>query len=167
MLVTVRDHFKKPILQEDRYDLMGKTIAMKMRGLEVNQRLIAEKMINDILFEAEMGTLAPPRSASFSGYPDYNWRASNYSSHTSSPHFSPQGSSSSTSLHGGYSPSHGHSQIGGRAQFQGVLPRHVEMQGEIDETQQSRRGSPAIGQQRAEVQSRADGFPQHLNDTKH
>lgn len=145
---------------------MGKTIAIKMRSLEVNQRLIAEKKINDILYEAEMGTLTPPRSASSSGYPDHNWRVSNYSSHTSSPHFSPQGSSPSTSLHGGYSPGHAYSQIGERAQFQGVPPRHVEMQlGAIDETQH-RGATPAIGQLPAEVQSQADGFPQHLNDTQ-
>ncbi|CAH1988849.1 unnamed protein product [Acanthoscelides obtectus] len=56
-LMTVRDHFKTPKEQLDRFDLLGKTIAVKLRGLEKRQALIAEKKIGDILFEAEMGSL--------------------------------------------------------------------------------------------------------------
>ncbi|KAF5278921.1 hypothetical protein FQR65_LT15496 [Abscondita terminalis] len=58
VLSTVRDHFKSPKEQQlDRYDLLGKSIAVKLRGLEKRQALIAEKKIGDILFEAEMGFL--------------------------------------------------------------------------------------------------------------
>lgn len=57
VLVSVNEHFKRPAPLEDRYDLMGKTIAIKLRALEKTQRLIAEKIINDTLFEAEMGHL--------------------------------------------------------------------------------------------------------------
>lgn len=57
VLVPVQDHFNRPQVQEDRYDLVGKTIAMKLRGLGDRQSLIVEKKINDILFEAEMDTL--------------------------------------------------------------------------------------------------------------
>ncbi|XP_041969576.1 uncharacterized protein LOC121726319 isoform X2 [Aricia agestis] len=42
---------------EDRFDIFGKSVAMKMRGLSSQQRLVAEKIINDTLFKAEMGIL--------------------------------------------------------------------------------------------------------------
>lgn len=58
VLTTVRDHFKTPTEQLDRYDLLGKSIAVKLRGVEKRQALIAEKKIGDILFEAEMGYLS-------------------------------------------------------------------------------------------------------------
>lgn len=58
--MTVRDHFKTPKEQLDRFDLLGKSIAVKLRGLENRQALIAEKRISDILFEAEMGFLNTP-----------------------------------------------------------------------------------------------------------
>jgi len=60
VLLTVRDYLKRPSpveQREDRYDLLGKTIAMKLRTLEKRQRLLTEKIINDTLFEAEMGNL--------------------------------------------------------------------------------------------------------------
>lgn len=79
VLLSVRDHFKKPSPQEDRYDLMGKSIAMRIRSLEKRQRLIVEKRINDLLFEAEMGMLNVPTSSYSSEY------LSSPSSSTSSP----------------------------------------------------------------------------------
>lgn len=63
VLVAVRDHFKKPPSQDDRYDLMGKSFAMRIRALEKRQRLIVEKRINDIIFEAEMGMLNTPTNS--------------------------------------------------------------------------------------------------------
>lgn len=57
VLVSVRDHFKKPVAQDDRYDLMGKSIAMRIRALGKREALIVEKRITDLLFEAEMGML--------------------------------------------------------------------------------------------------------------
>nr|CAH7753324.1 unnamed protein product [Callosobruchus chinensis] len=62
VLVSVRDHFKKPVAQDDRYDLMGKSFAMRIRALEKREALIVEKRINDLLFEAEMGMLNPHSS---------------------------------------------------------------------------------------------------------
>ncbi|KAF5281638.1 hypothetical protein FQA39_LY17753 [Lamprigera yunnana] len=63
VLVSVRDHFKKPPPQDDRYDLMGKSIALRIRALEKRQRLIVEKKINDIIFEAEMGLMNTPTNS--------------------------------------------------------------------------------------------------------
>lgn len=57
----MRDHFKRPVpisAPEDRYDLLGRSIAIKLRSIEKRQRLMAEKIINDTLFDAEMGNLS-------------------------------------------------------------------------------------------------------------
>ncbi|KAF5273659.1 hypothetical protein FQA39_LY07349 [Lamprigera yunnana] len=60
---VMRDHFKKPPPQDDRYDLMGKSIALRIRALEKRQRLIVEKKLNDIIFEAEMGLMNTPTNS--------------------------------------------------------------------------------------------------------
>ncbi|XP_023241025.1 uncharacterized protein LOC111639383 [Centruroides sculpturatus] len=57
ILLTVNDHFKKPHVRDDRFDIFGKNVAMKLRGLPKQQMLIAEKLINETLFQAEMGNL--------------------------------------------------------------------------------------------------------------
>ncbi|EEZ99902.1 uncharacterized protein LOC655346 [Tribolium castaneum] len=44
-------------LEEDEFDLLGKIYASKLRKLEKAQRIYAEKIINDALFEAELGNL--------------------------------------------------------------------------------------------------------------
>lgn len=58
VLLSVKDHFKRPRTQEDRFDVYGKNVAMKMRDLAKLQRILAEKIINDVLSEAEMGNLS-------------------------------------------------------------------------------------------------------------
>ncbi|KAG8231412.1 hypothetical protein J437_LFUL012422 [Ladona fulva] len=74
VLMSVKEHFKKPCKQEDRLDMFGKIIVMKLRDLDPNQRRYAEKFINDVLFEAEGGNLdatyafvrqVPPQYQSF------------------------------------------------------------------------------------------------------
>ncbi|CAK1600117.1 unnamed protein product [Parnassius mnemosyne] len=60
ILLSVKDYFKRPAsasATEDRYDLVERSIAMKLKPLDKRQRLIAEKIINDTLFDAEMGNL--------------------------------------------------------------------------------------------------------------
>lgn len=57
VLLSVRDHFKRPKIEEDRYDIIGKGFAVRLRDLEEKQRIIAEKLMNDVLFEAEIGSL--------------------------------------------------------------------------------------------------------------
>lgn len=90
VLTSVRDHFKKPPQQEDRYDYYAKTVAAKLRGLGKHQALIAEKMINDILFEAELRNLSQPSrdqsSVSHHNSPPY----SSSPSPSASPHPSSQ-----------------------------------------------------------------------------
>lgn len=42
---------------EDRYDMIGRNVATKLREIPNKQRIFAEKLINDVLFEAELGSL--------------------------------------------------------------------------------------------------------------
>ncbi|XP_057332247.1 uncharacterized protein LOC130672053 [Microplitis mediator] len=42
---------------EDEFDAIGKNVAAKLRGMRLDQRIVAEKLINDVLFEAQLGTL--------------------------------------------------------------------------------------------------------------
>lgn len=56
LLSTVKEHFKKPRTTEDRFDVIGKTVSMKLQNLLKYQKmLIAEKLEKDTLFQAEMG----------------------------------------------------------------------------------------------------------------
>lgn len=45
------------IEKEDQYSVIGKNIAFKLRELPNETRLVTEKIINDILFEAQMGNI--------------------------------------------------------------------------------------------------------------
>ena len=50
LLTMVQDHLKA--LEEDENDVYAKTVAFKMRKLDPIQRFYAEKLMNDVLFEA-------------------------------------------------------------------------------------------------------------------
>lgn len=73
---------------EDQFDVQGRYIASKMRNLPQNQRIYAEKLINDILFEAEIGNLRPgcsihippvnPAPNIIQYYPNYSLPQSSY-----------------------------------------------------------------------------------------
>jgi patatin-like phospholipase/acyl hydrolase len=89
LLETIEQHFKKPKPKEDRHDVFDKNVALKMRDMSNNtQRLLAERIINDALFMAEMGQLAMSHSirdsihnASSMGFPTSQHFNNNY------PHF--------------------------------------------------------------------------------
>lgn len=57
VMTTVRDHFKRPVIRDDRYDILGKSVALRLRELPSQQKIIAEKIIHDTIYEAEMGSL--------------------------------------------------------------------------------------------------------------
>lgn len=57
VLLTVQDHFKRPLQRDDRFDIFGKNVAMKLRDLAKEQRILAEGIINEALFLAEMDRL--------------------------------------------------------------------------------------------------------------
>lgn len=42
---------------EDEFDIVGKNVAAKLRQIPRTQRIFAEKLINEVLFEAQLGTL--------------------------------------------------------------------------------------------------------------
>lgn len=44
-------------MMEDEYDAIGRNVAAKLRNMRLDQRIIAEKLVNDILFEAQLGNL--------------------------------------------------------------------------------------------------------------
>jgi len=43
--------------KEDMFEITGKNVASNLRILTKEQRIIAEKLINDVLYEAQLGTL--------------------------------------------------------------------------------------------------------------
>lgn len=61
-MLSVTKHFKQPKILEDCYDVFGKNVIMRLHDLLNNQRIIAQKLISDVLFAAEMGTLTTSTS---------------------------------------------------------------------------------------------------------
>ena len=45
------------MIAEDEFDAIGRNVAAKLRHMRLDQRIIAEKLLNDILFEAQLGSL--------------------------------------------------------------------------------------------------------------
>lgn len=45
-------------VMEDEFDAIGRNVAAKLRNMRLEQRIIAEKLLNDILFEAQLGNLS-------------------------------------------------------------------------------------------------------------
>lgn len=43
--------------EEDEYDAIGKNVASKLRRLNPEQRIFTEKIISDVLYEAQLTTL--------------------------------------------------------------------------------------------------------------
>lgn len=43
---------------ESEFDIIGKNVAKKLEKLPTQMQILAEKLINDVLFEAQMGTLS-------------------------------------------------------------------------------------------------------------
>ncbi|KAI4455749.1 hypothetical protein MML48_9g00000303 [Holotrichia oblita] len=60
LMESVRDHFKRPRpnITEDRCDIIGNNVAIKLRALDAKTISVAEKL-NDLIFEAELGHLTP------------------------------------------------------------------------------------------------------------
>lgn len=44
-------------MMEDEYDAVGYNVAAKLRSMRVDQRIIAEKLVNDVIFEGQLGNL--------------------------------------------------------------------------------------------------------------
>ncbi|KAJ8670557.1 hypothetical protein QAD02_001816 [Eretmocerus hayati] len=45
------------IIVEDEFDAIGRNVAAKLRHMRLDQRIIAEKLLNDIMFEGQLGGL--------------------------------------------------------------------------------------------------------------
>lgn len=48
---------KLDVVKEDQHDIFAKNVAEKLRHLDPTMRIISEKLINEVLFEAQMGSL--------------------------------------------------------------------------------------------------------------
>lgn len=57
-LVTVIGERIQNTPLEDQYDHFGKSLAAKMRNITNTQRIYAEKLVNDVMFAAELGHLS-------------------------------------------------------------------------------------------------------------
>ncbi|KAH9645338.1 hypothetical protein HF086_002964 [Spodoptera exigua] len=57
VLKSVNEHFKRPKPPDNCFEVFGKNVGMTLQELSKQQRIIAEKIINDTLFLAEMGSL--------------------------------------------------------------------------------------------------------------
>ncbi|KAF5275146.1 hypothetical protein FQR65_LT16769 [Abscondita terminalis] len=87
VLQSVNDHFKRPrdeVRKEDRHDIYCKSIASKLRELPRQQRMLAEKLMNDVIFEAEWGNLTLDYKVLNTG-PRHRRYATSDSSHSASP----------------------------------------------------------------------------------
>ena len=56
VLSLVNDRLKG-LGKEDMIEITGKNVASKLRILTKEQRIMAEKLINDVLYEAQLGSL--------------------------------------------------------------------------------------------------------------
>ncbi|KAL0111380.1 hypothetical protein PUN28_012935 [Cardiocondyla obscurior] len=54
---SLRISHNNSFIMEDEYDAIGRNVAAKLRNMRLDQRIIAEKLVNDILFEAQLGNL--------------------------------------------------------------------------------------------------------------
>lgn len=54
---SLRISHNNSFVMEDEYDAVGRNVAAKLRNMRMDQRIIAEKLVNDILFEAQLGNL--------------------------------------------------------------------------------------------------------------
>ncbi|RVE45937.1 hypothetical protein evm_009410 [Chilo suppressalis] len=57
VLKSVNYHFKRPKQPDNRFEVFGKNVGMKLQELPKEQGILAEKIINETLFLAEMGSL--------------------------------------------------------------------------------------------------------------
>lgn len=60
ILELIGEKLSEPVSKkmEDEFDVLGKYYANKMRKLPPTMQLIAEKLINDVYFQAQLGTLS-------------------------------------------------------------------------------------------------------------
>lgn len=57
-LPNMNGFFDKHDPKEDKFDVIGKNIAYKLRDLSPDVSLVAEKLISDILYEAAVGNIS-------------------------------------------------------------------------------------------------------------
>lgn len=58
MLALVREHLISSSKQEDEWDIAGRNVGAKLRRLSEEQRLYAERLIHEVLFQGQIGNLS-------------------------------------------------------------------------------------------------------------
>lgn len=58
MLALIRDHLRSSSKQEDEWDITGRNVGAKLRRLSEEQRLFAERLIHEILFQGQLNNLS-------------------------------------------------------------------------------------------------------------
>lgn len=58
MLALVREHIRSSSKQEDEWDIAGKNVGAKLRRLSEEQRLFAERLIHEVLFQGQLRNLS-------------------------------------------------------------------------------------------------------------
>ncbi|KAF5308019.1 hypothetical protein FQR65_LT18284 [Abscondita terminalis] len=77
LLITINERLNRPKAdghEKDRFHVYGDNVAIRLRALPTDQKIMAEKLINDVLFEAECNTL------------NRQWRLQPPSTHASIPY---------------------------------------------------------------------------------
>lgn len=82
LLTLARDHFKKP---ENEYQVMARNWAFKLERMSGEQRRLAEKFINEILFEGEEGNLHRHSVVINPSQPALAWNTPSPTPYTPSP----------------------------------------------------------------------------------
>lgn len=58
VVALLRDHLRSSSKQEDEWDIAGRNVGAKLRRLSEEQRLFAERLIHEVLFQGQMRNLS-------------------------------------------------------------------------------------------------------------
>ncbi|XP_050683952.1 uncharacterized protein LOC126978880, partial [Leptidea sinapis] len=88
VLQSVQNHLKRPAIVNDRFDIFGANVAAKLRDITKQQRILAEKVINETLFLTEMENFTISHQVTDSSsvrFTNYSYNVPSPVSHTPSP----------------------------------------------------------------------------------
>lgn len=91
LLDLAHSQLSTPEPEEDEYAVVGKRIAFQLKGMNEHQRLIAEKLVSDIMYYGRMGKLKEDAlvncSNPLTAKHNYQYTSSEYHPNTTQPQF--------------------------------------------------------------------------------
>jgi len=91
LLDLAHSQLTTPEPEEDEYAVVGKRIAFRLKGMNEHQRLIAEKLVSDIMYYGRMGGLKEDAlvncSNPLTAKHNYQYTSSGYHPNTTQPQF--------------------------------------------------------------------------------